>query len=95
MTEGVYNVASGTETSLLELAEALLRVMGSDLPVEYGPERGVNGVARRLADIVAAARATSASRPRSASRRACASSSSGGAAARGDRRRSRPTGARS
>ena len=50
MVEGVYNVARGEETSLLGLAEALLRVMGSDLPVEHGPERGVNGVVRRLAD---------------------------------------------
>jgi UDP-glucose 4-epimerase len=56
VTEGVYNVASGAETSLLELAETLLRVMGSDLPVEHGPERAVNGVARRLADTSAAMR---------------------------------------
>jgi len=48
--DAVYNVASGTETSLLELAEMLLRVMGSDLPVEHGPARAVNGVTRRLAD---------------------------------------------
>ena len=54
VTEGVYNVASGTETSLLGLAEALLRVMGSDLPVEHGPDRAVNGVVRRLADVSAA-----------------------------------------
>jgi UDP-glucose 4-epimerase len=54
--EGVYNVASGRETSLLDLAEALLRVMGSDLAVEHGPERAVNGVARRLADTDAARR---------------------------------------
>jgi UDP-glucose 4-epimerase len=54
--EGVYNIASGTETSLLELAEALLRVMGSDLPVEHGPDRAVNGVVRRLADTTAAER---------------------------------------
>jgi len=54
VTEGVYNVASGTETSLLELAEALLAVMGSDLRVEHGPDRPVNGVVRRLADISAA-----------------------------------------
>ena len=45
----VYNVASGTETSLLGLAEMLLRVMDSDLPVEHGPARSVNGVTRRLA----------------------------------------------
>ena len=56
VVEGVYNVARGEETSLLELAEALLRVMGSDLSVEHGPERGVNGVVRRLADTCAAER---------------------------------------
>lgn len=55
VTEGVYNVASGQETSLLGLAEALLRAMGSDLAVEHGPERAVNGVTRRLADTRAAA----------------------------------------
>lgn len=54
VTEGVFNIASGTETSLLGLAEALLAAMGSDLPVEHGPERVVNGVARRLADTSAA-----------------------------------------
>ena len=56
VVEGTYNIASGTETSLLELAEALLRVMGSDLGVEHGPERAVNGVSRRLADTAAARR---------------------------------------
>lgn len=56
VVEGVYNVASGTETSLLGLAEALLRAMGSDLHVEHGPERVVNGVVRRLADTTAARR---------------------------------------
>ncbi|MEV7604323.1 NAD-dependent epimerase/dehydratase family protein [Paenarthrobacter sp. NPDC089322] len=54
--EGVYNIASGVETSLAGLAETLLRVMGSPLHVEHGPERAVNGVARRLADTVAASR---------------------------------------
>ncbi|GAA1788947.1 NAD-dependent epimerase/dehydratase family protein [Agromyces lapidis] len=56
VTEGVYNIASGTETSLLELAQALIRVMGADLEVEHGPEREVNGVVRRLADTRAARR---------------------------------------
>jgi UDP-glucose 4-epimerase len=56
LREGVYNVASGSETSLLELAEALLRAMGSDLSVEHGPDRAVNGVSRRLADTAAARR---------------------------------------
>lgn len=48
--DGVFNVASGVETSLSELAELLLKVMGSDLSVTYGPERSVNKVPRRLAD---------------------------------------------
>ena len=56
VTEGVYNVASGTETSLLDLAEALLRAMDSDLHVEHGPDRAVNGVVRRLADTTTAER---------------------------------------
>ena len=54
VVEGVYNIASGTETSLLELAQALLRAMDSDLSVEHGPDRAVNGVVRRLADTNAA-----------------------------------------
>jgi UDP-glucose 4-epimerase len=54
--EGTYNIASGLETSLLQLAEALLRAMESDVGVEHGPERTVNGVARRLADTSAAKR---------------------------------------
>jgi UDP-glucose 4-epimerase len=54
--DDVFNVASGTETSLNELAAALLRVMGSDLQPEYGPERKVNPVSRRLADTTKAER---------------------------------------
>jgi UDP-glucose 4-epimerase len=54
MTDVAYNVASGVETSLLELAEMLLGVMGSDLSVEFGPERSVNKVSRRLADATLA-----------------------------------------
>jgi UDP-glucose 4-epimerase len=56
IVNGVYNIASGQETSLLELAQALLHAMDSDLSVEHGPERAVNGVTRRLADITAAQR---------------------------------------
>jgi UDP-glucose 4-epimerase len=56
ITDRVYNIASGTETSLRGLAEALLRTMGSDLSIEYGPTRAVNGVTRRLADTSAADR---------------------------------------
>ena len=50
----VFNVASGVETSLQELAATLLRVMGSSLQVEYAAERKVSPVARRLADTRAA-----------------------------------------
>ena len=49
--DDVFNVASGTETSLDQLAHALLRVMDSDLVPEYGPARAVNAVPRRLADV--------------------------------------------
>jgi UDP-glucose 4-epimerase len=54
VTDDAFNVASGTETSLLELAQMLLSVMGSDLDVEHGPARAVNGVTRRLADTTRA-----------------------------------------
>lgn len=54
VTDGVYNIANGQETTLLGLAEALLRAMGSDLSVEHGPDRAVNGVVRRFADTRAA-----------------------------------------
>ena len=54
VSDAVFNIGSNTETSLLGLAEALLHAMGSDLSVEFGPERAVNGVTRRLASIDAA-----------------------------------------
>jgi UDP-glucose 4-epimerase len=53
-TDDVFNVASGVETSLNDLARALLKVMGSNLEPEYGPARKVNPVSRRLADTRAA-----------------------------------------
>jgi UDP-glucose 4-epimerase len=56
VTDEVFNIASGTETSLNDLAAALLRVMGSTAAIEYGPERKVNPVPRRLADISKAKR---------------------------------------
>jgi UDP-glucose 4-epimerase len=46
----VFNVASGTETSLLELLQAVLKVTGSTLKPEFLPARAVNPVPRRLAD---------------------------------------------
>jgi UDP-glucose 4-epimerase len=50
VTDEVFNIASSVETSLDELARSLAKVMGSDLQPEYGPERKVNPVQRRLAD---------------------------------------------
>ena len=50
VTDEAFNIASGVETSLNDLAYALLKVMESDLQPEYGPERKVNPVPRRLAD---------------------------------------------
>ena len=50
-TDEVFNIGSGTETSLVELAQTLLSVMGSDLQPEFGPQRTVNAVTRRLADV--------------------------------------------
>jgi UDP-glucose 4-epimerase len=46
----VFNVASGEETSLAELASRLAHAMGMNEGPEFGPERKVNAVARRLAD---------------------------------------------
>ena len=54
ITEGVYNIASHVETSLNDLAKALLQAMDSNLPIDYLPPRAVNGVERRLADTSAA-----------------------------------------
>jgi UDP-glucose 4-epimerase len=50
VTDEVFNIASGVETSLLDLADLLLKVMGSDLPVDFGPQRAAAAkVSRRLA----------------------------------------------
>ncbi|MEU5805975.1 MULTISPECIES: NAD-dependent epimerase/dehydratase family protein [unclassified Streptomyces] len=55
LTDEVFNVASGTETSLRELALGLLRAMDAEgLEPEHGPARAVNGVTRRLADTTRA-----------------------------------------
>jgi UDP-glucose 4-epimerase len=55
--DAVYNVASGTETSLLGLWEAIQRVTGRyDLEPEFHPPRKVNPVPRRLADTTRAKR---------------------------------------
>ncbi|GAA3793192.1 NAD-dependent epimerase/dehydratase family protein [Sphaerisporangium flaviroseum] len=55
-TDQVFNIASSTETSLRGLAETLMSVMdATELGLEFGPARAVNGVTRRLADVGAAA----------------------------------------
>ena len=52
VSDEVFNVGTGKETSLLELLEALLRVTGkSHIAPEFLPERAVNPVPRRLADV--------------------------------------------
>jgi UDP-glucose 4-epimerase len=51
----VFNIGTGTETSLSELAQLLVHVMGRDLEPEFGPPRTVNSVTRRLADVSSAA----------------------------------------
>jgi UDP-glucose 4-epimerase len=51
VSDDVFNIASGQETSLNELAATLLKVMDSHLQPEYGAERKVNPVSRRLADV--------------------------------------------
>ena len=56
VTDTVYNIATATETSLIDLAQALQKVMGASDELEFGPERSVNAVPRRLADISAAER---------------------------------------
>lgn len=51
-TDDVYNVASGTETSLLDLWQAIQSLTGAyHIQPEFHPPRKVNAVARRLADV--------------------------------------------
>ena len=56
VTDEVFNVASGRETSLRELAEMLQRVMGAPSGLEFGPARKTNPVPRRLASTEKAER---------------------------------------
>jgi UDP-glucose 4-epimerase len=57
-TDEVFHIASGVETSLKELAETTMRVMGApaDMVPEFGPERKVNAVSRRLSSTEKAER---------------------------------------
>ena len=47
----VMNIASGVETSLDTLARTLLATTGSACGIEYGPERKLTAVPRRVADV--------------------------------------------
>jgi UDP-glucose 4-epimerase len=56
-TDEVFNVASGTETSLAQLASTLASVMGHPgMKPEFAPERSINPVPRRLASTEKAER---------------------------------------
>ena len=50
----IFNVASGVETSLDDLAKALIAAMGCSAKVSYAPARRVSPVQRRLADTARA-----------------------------------------
>lgn len=53
--DDVYNIASGSETTLLELWSAIQEVSGAfELEPEFHPPRKVNPVPRRLADVARA-----------------------------------------
>jgi UDP-glucose 4-epimerase len=52
----VFNIGSGRETSLNDLAKHVLAIMDSGLAVQYGEARRVNPVPRRLADVEKARR---------------------------------------
>jgi UDP-glucose 4-epimerase len=57
VSDMVFNIGSGMETSLVDLAGLLLRIMGrDDLKPHFGIERKVNSVSRRLASTDAARR---------------------------------------
>jgi UDP-glucose 4-epimerase len=47
----VFNVATGIETSLNELADELIVAMGSSVKPQHGPTRRISPVTRRFADI--------------------------------------------
>jgi UDP-glucose 4-epimerase len=58
VSDEVLHIASGVETSLSELATTTMKVMGApaDMVPEYGPERKVNAVSRRLSSTEKAER---------------------------------------
>ncbi|NNG07054.1 MAG: NAD-dependent epimerase/dehydratase family protein [Desulfobacteraceae bacterium] len=52
---GFYNVGRGIKTSIKELTELILKISGSDLPIQYEPA-GQTFVTNRVGDVVAAER---------------------------------------
>jgi UDP-glucose 4-epimerase len=54
-TDAFYNVGTGTRTSLLELAEMVLAITGSDAGIRYEPQ-GLTFVKNRIGDPTAASR---------------------------------------
>jgi nucleoside-diphosphate-sugar epimerase len=55
LADETFNVASGTETTLLELLQLLLEITGqNEAQPEFLPERKINPVPRRLADVTKA-----------------------------------------
>lgn len=56
VTDAVFNVATGVETSLNDLAAMLLRLMGSMGQPVFAPARKINAIPRRVASIEAAQR---------------------------------------
>lgn len=56
VTDEVFNVGRGEETSLKQLALLLMKVMGVEGELDFGPERKANPVPRRLADVSKARR---------------------------------------
>jgi nucleoside-diphosphate-sugar epimerase len=57
VSDKVFNVGTGVETSLNDLARLLLKVMDSSLRPQHADARKVNRVSRRLASVSAAAQA--------------------------------------
>jgi UDP-glucose 4-epimerase len=56
VSDEVFNVGTGVQTSLNQLCATLLKLMGSTLKPEHRPARAVNNVSRRRASIEKAER---------------------------------------
>jgi UDP-glucose 4-epimerase len=47
----VFNVGTGLETRVLELAEHLIRIIGVDVPIEHKDRRDIDNIRRRVVNI--------------------------------------------